>query len=267
MGRMNPGYKTLMQRHGFADTDLKTPAHDHILFWLKGNMLAVLERLYPLPAWADADIEERRTAAKARIVKQIEGLQKVVERNREITGRWNSSTYPFERERVEKLKAETDASIAEIERLQSLVVLSGPPPPPSIELVRVTDECPLGTNDRANIIVGYVDCIAECYVPIRIADGGGRLDRDLDRSPKNWRDPHWSVERQRHVTAFEIKTTIPSYGELMRQLNTYRRYFAGDIVVLSPEDRFADAIREQRFGFVKFEGELPTSGPQQHALI
>jgi len=54
----------------------------------------------------------------------------------------------------------------------------------------------------------------------------------------------------------EVKTTIPSYGELVRQLNMYRDGLSIDDVytlVISPDDRFASALKDQGILFYKYE--------------
>jgi hypothetical protein len=68
---------------------------------------------------------------------------------------------------------------------------------------------------------------------------------------------------------FEVKTTIPSLGELLRQLSMYRQYlrkhrdeFDPQIVVVCPDARFADKIREQGFGFIQTPGATPKANGQ-----
>jgi hypothetical protein len=70
-----------------------------------------------------------------------------------------------------------------------------------------------------------------------------------------------------HQVCFEVKTTISSLGELLRQLGQYREYLKRrdkpeyPLFVVSPDARFADKIREQGYGFVQYPREImPTNG-------
>jgi hypothetical protein len=69
--------------------------------------------------------------------------------------------------------------------------------------------------------------------------------------------------------AFEIKTTIPSIGELVRQLRFYEtkpirqigaNYITGAVrfVVVSPDERWADALAGQGFGFLSYPNRKAT---------
>jgi len=40
-----PKAKTIQQRFGFADTDLRTPKHDEIMLWLDQNIVSVIKEL------------------------------------------------------------------------------------------------------------------------------------------------------------------------------------------------------------------------------
>lgn len=63
-----------------------------------------------------------------------------------------------------------------------------------------------------------------------------------------------TVEHQWPSVYFEIKTSIPSVGDLLRQLKFYRHYLQGrDIVVVCPDDSCADIIQEQGYYFYKYQ--------------
>lgn len=63
----------------------------------------------------------------------------------------------------------------------------------------------------------------------------------------------------KHYTFFiEVKTEIPSLGELIRQMNTYRaytakEYFEKKYLVVSPDDRHVDILNEQGYLFYKYK--------------
>ena len=52
--------------------------------------------------------------------------------------------------------------------------------------------------------------------------------------------------------ALDAKSTIPSLGQLIRDLNTYRTWRSWPFVVVSPEARFANAIADEGFGFIQY---------------
>jgi len=67
------------------------------------------------------------------------------------------------------------------------------------------------------------------------------------------------------LVCFEIKTKIPSLGELLRQINMYRepvnrlgqrgsqaKY--ASFAVIAPDDRFSPILREQGIEFIKYTG-------------
>lgn len=56
--------------------------------------------------------------------------------------------------------------------------------------------------------------------------------------------------------AFEVKTKIPSLGEVIRQIQTYRtteRIHDRQYVIVCPDDRFAAALKGQGIGFLKYD--------------
>lgn len=83
-------------------------------------------------------------------------------------------------------------------------------------------------------IVGFVDIAV-------------KFEKDNDKK-------EWDDERPR--VFFEIKTKIPSFGDLLRQLKVYRTYLTYKkqvFVVICPDDSFADLIKEQGFFFYKYK--------------
>jgi len=55
----------------------------------------------------------------------------------------------------------------------------------------------------------------------------------------------------RNLFMFEVKSLIPSLGELLRELRFYKKYTTRMIIVVSPDDRFREKIEEQGFNFIK----------------
>jgi len=61
-----------------------------------------------------------------------------------------------------------------------------------------------------------------------------------------------SAPRPRLNILAEAKTKLPSLGELMRQIQLYRTAFYGHVVVISPDDSFAEILAEQDIVFIKY---------------
>jgi hypothetical protein len=119
------------------------------------------------------------------------------------------------------------------------------------------------TRPGSTFIVGYLDLLAVVQIPVRY-----RYKRD------GWRanpDDCWveeSGDADLHV-CFEVKPTIPSAGEMLRQLNTYKSALVpqldGRMVmgVFSPDTRFKEIIEDQGFFFVTPEDGASSDGEDQ----
>jgi hypothetical protein len=268
MSRLNPKQQTLMQRFGYHDADLTTPAHDHLIFWAKEHIEEILAGFYPPPSWEFTSVQALRAKASERIAARIDVLRKWQAEDEKSAATFAKSEYSSERDRATQYQQKLPLYDQEIARLEALSDLPEPPTP-KIELRQPPrDECPVGMGDRNNSIVGFLDMVVRCHVPkALVISGGKQSEYDYQRNIKEWTDPTWAISYDEKLLGFEIKTSIPSYGELMRQVNTYRRYFGGELVVVSPDGRFADQVRSQGVRFVLFEGDLPKSGPQQGSLL
>lgn len=102
---------------------------------------------------------------------------------------------------------------------------------------------------KSTQIVGYADVVLAVEVPVIYASKGKHPDYAV------------SVELQWHratelAILIEAKTTMPTLGELMRQLNLYRTAFdRRAIVVLSPDDRHASRLEEQGIHFLRYPAD------------
>jgi len=65
-----------------------------------------------------------------------------------------------------------------------------------------------------------------------------------------------SVGSDQRYFMFEVKSSIPSLGEVIRQIRMYETYSRGAYVIVSPDDRFADALRAQGIEFYKCPGAV-----------
>jgi hypothetical protein len=62
----------------------------------------------------------------------------------------------------------------------------------------------------------------------------------------------WIYWNEPFKIALDAKTTIPSFGQTLRELNTYREFRDWPFIVVSPEARFADAFVDEGFGFIQY---------------
>jgi hypothetical protein len=60
--------------------------------------------------------------------------------------------------------------------------------------------------------------------------------------------------------SIEVKSEMPSIGELLRQIQFYKRYISGTWIVVSPDNRNVEILKEQGIHFFKYrstdEGQL-----------
>jgi len=57
---------------------------------------------------------------------------------------------------------------------------------------------------------------------------------------------------KKHSIGIEVKTEIPVVGELIRQIQFYRQYTAASWIVVSPDDKNAEILKEQGIRFLKY---------------
>ena len=105
-----------------------------------------------------------------------------------------------------------------------------------IEVTRTTWEAPVKSG---KYVVGFIDLQVRC-----IWDG------------LSWcvKTKEWSLDRVSYpwLIHFEVKTLIPSLGELIRQIQLYKEYQGGLYIVVSPDARFVDILKEQKIGFYHY---------------
>ncbi len=84
----------------------------------------------------------------------------------------------------------------------------------------------------------------------------GFVDVSFDIETKT---PIFSASASRATIYIEIKTSIPSLGELIRQLRFYEHYLdlekGNRMLVVSPDDTHKTILEEQGFWFYKYKDE------------
>lgn len=67
-----PKAKTLQQKLGFFDEDLKSPVHDDILKWLDKNILTIIHHFYRVKIWNDDGVKQLENIANEAVKNTIE---------------------------------------------------------------------------------------------------------------------------------------------------------------------------------------------------
>lgn len=105
-----------------------------------------------------------------------------------------------------------------------------------------------GYQDKVERLVGYADLLITtelpCLYPIRDYDSIAYGKSQLTGFRLQW--------NQGPSILVEAKSTMPTLGELMRQINLYRTAFRGLIVVVSPDDQFQSILADQDVSFIRY---------------
>ena len=142
----------------------------------------------------------------------------------------------------------------EIEELESWKNL-GQLPDKSITTKRKTWERPIKSHNE--FVIGFIDMEVVCDVP-EYLDYSGDF-------------PVWKIRHIEYSLMFEVKTSIKSIGEVVRQIQLYKNYrnrYKDKFIIVSPDDRYVDLLKSQNIGFVKCDCELPKAEiPSQSDLF
>lgn len=135
---------------------------------------------------------------------------------------------------------------------------SGGEPLPEFGVPRVSKkvwEAAIGSGEgRYYRIEGHIDMAVHVdrdFVSFGYQDGAhfGRPARHRAR-----------IASTKEVVFFEVKPKIDSLGEVIRQLRRYQKYASGVWVVVSPDTRYANILREQGIEFLQAPGSTPQLG-------
>ena len=220
--------QTLQAKFGFADTDLKTPLHDKIMVWLDENIETAIAQMSKSPrqrVYCPEYIEKRVSDTVAQLRNKQPGQ---VRRIKELA---EMAPAHFSAWEVEGIKWEQP-------------IMSGKYTVGFFDLVATLKTKPcLELSGHTNYRAGYRDLIDELY-------GDAGFD---------------TVYNETTRVAFEIKTTIPSLGELIRQIQFYRsyepelsdNYWAHKWVyaVVSPDARWQKQLESQDIHFVRYPSQ------------
>jgi hypothetical protein len=140
-------------------------------------------------------------------------------------------------------------AVSDVTSLAKWQGLGAPPEVPPVKVISRTWESPV--LDRS-FTIGFIDVLMRVSAPeLTIQERGGTNDL-----------PEWIVVRETANIAFEVKTTIPSLGELIRQIRLYETYLKDDryrFCVVSPEARWAEPLKGQHIDFLAYPDGLDES--------
>ena len=156
------------------------------------------------------------------------------------------------------VKSATDGSILDVECYREGAAIFWPGvdlgDPPDTGIVRVSSKVWEFPVQDGRYIVGFIDMAVKasksCGIPyvFGICREFGKWRRT------NWEDknpPKWSTEQLFREVMLEVKPSISSLGEVIRQINMYRTYKPGKYAIVSPDDRFKEQLISQGIDFVK----------------
>jgi len=235
---------TLQQRFGFNDSDLKTPKHDEMMLWLDGNMQEVLTEFLGIPGeWDPKEVTRIKDIAdnlvKERISKHNDDIKDCTERIE------NNKGYLIDP--VKTLKEYK----AKLLKLSEWSGLGDPPQKPKRRINELIWEYPIVSKQYT---IGFIDMFVRHSLPTLVADGIWGLYSTESCHLHGEYIPKWECQwRDKGKVAIEIKTAIPSLGELVRQIRMYKTYLDAEFLVVCPDDRFAEPLRSQGIGFYKYE--------------
>ena len=233
------------QQFGFPDEDLRTSLHDQIVFWLKKSAHEISKKLI---GWTDNWDEKFLEVERTRLDQDVENRKKRLQIDLSQENPWGyDDRNPLNhQDKAARLNSMRD----HLALLKSWTGL-GEPPPRQIE-VSSKGEVPIKRERYKTFdIIGYADIVFSiCISRLNATSfptnqfGNPMLGTDT----LGWRcylaDPF--------IVAFDAKTTIPSFGQILRDLNTYREFRDWPFVVVSPETAFAKELADEGFGFIQY---------------
>lgn len=235
------------QQFGFPDEDLKTTLHDEIVLWLKSEKLELAKTITDWSGVWNAKWVEKQTVLLAKRIEERTSILKDV-----IAGLERAPQYRNDEKRLVLFRAE----------LVSLESWTGPGDPGFPEIrVEAEMEVPIKRERYKSVdIVGYADLVLSVQrTRLTVCDfpqseyGNFEPAEEFLEKCITWQK-HWIEPRK---IAFDAKSSIPSLGELIRQLRTYKEFCSWPFFIVSPDARFADQISDEGFGFIPYpEGKV-----------
>ncbi|MBI3152767.1 MAG: hypothetical protein HYZ21_11580 [Chloroflexi bacterium] len=252
-----PRANTLLKKMGFMDQDLKRPKHDEIMIWLNNiiNSQNLMEWIN-IPDLFDHRFSDNSKYLIDKYKNFSPGFSYLLP---EAEKRLNEGFIHWpEKWRQEEIRS-TEEFIIEhkklIENEMSIkklftdeYLISIIPRKPIIKIIEKKWDKPITSG--SNYIIGFIDLsitYEDYYIEIDLNENDIYKTFTLFEFELKWR-----ILPKNKEVYFEVKTEIPSLGELIRQINTYRNYVEGKFIVVCPDDRYKELLAEQGIGFVKY---------------
>lgn len=185
--------RTIQQRLGFMDNDLKSTKHDEIMLWL--------------------DNAVRKHFNELIVYKNEWKIQEfyVTKNDKELSGKDKEFIF-------------NDLDL---------------PGKPGLEIIKITWEYPV-TTGKVSYIVGFADMRVDYQDNSLVYDTGKH---------------EFHLYKEKCSIYFEVKSSISSLGELIRQIRMYQTYTKGQWFVVSPEIKFAAALESQGITHIEYDSE------------
>jgi hypothetical protein len=241
-----PKASTLQQKFGFTDADLKSPNHDIIMMWLNENIEDITKKISNWSdEWKPEMIKEVRDEGISFLQNKISELERRKSETESDLARLSddaNASNPMRHLYSERLEG-YEQEIPKLYLLRSELDNISPKPPFS---VNVKWEQTVMSN---KFIIGFIDMVV--FYP----------DYGLYFSNNYHINVHGSS--QEYSVCFEVKTSIPSLGELIRQINMYREYVKSPFYIVASDKKFISQLQSQRIGFVHYpSGEVFSHDPR-----
>lgn len=247
---------TLQSKLGFSDAELASEQHDAIVFWLDKNMDRILRSVigFGNPTWSI-----NWAAPQAKSQPYITRCRATLEEAIEQVGKQLTSDDSYEDARRKTQHMELRRALKIVAGWEPLAV------PHSPQFVVRYKKWEYAVATRTGYTVGFVDLRAgyekdDHLTPIFGAEDNPYQEREKwEPYAASWLAdrvdrcaPCWHVDRSRGDVSFEVKSHIKSAGEVIRQIRLYQEHSGDHFVVVSPDTRFTDILREQGIGFVEY---------------
>jgi hypothetical protein len=223
-----PKAGTLQQKFGFSDTDLKSPNHDVIMTWLDESAEGLIRKI---SGWADDWNPEKVSKVREEATNFVQNKIVELERQRAymISNQDRNPEYSYFADEAK----DCEEKITQLRLWDSFAV----PQKPQLKIKKEWEQTVMSNK----FIVGFIDMIVSYP------------GYDLDFYGKDFPSyvVHGLSDYYHHV-CFEVKTTIPSLGELIRQINMYREYVRSPFYIVAPDKKFISQLQSQGIGFVHY---------------
>lgn len=279
-----PKAKTLQQRLGFFDDDLKKPEHDDIIKWTDNNMESILFKLYNLENWSDKaksdliekveniiskDLSNEKDSLK-KLKYEFNRLSKSLKEDKEDLVKKPDNCW--KKDRIDRQEKEYKEQKTKIEKSEQKIIYletfkglgSDLPKRNKPRITERTWEYTVTNQSHnrntgyksAKNIIGFVDMKVN-FIFNKLTVTGIDFEEEKVTGKIEWTQTEkrypYSNELLNHNVFIEVKTQITTLGELFRQLNTYKEYLQGDFLVVCPDDTEKETIENQGFRFIKYE--------------